>query len=79
MSGSYDPDTTRLFEEDPDLVRLRRHVTFSGASDDIGSPVGAWLLSRGAKFDDFDEDGTSARVEEIDEDDINLPLLHSKG
>ena len=79
MAVGYDADTTRLFDEDPDLVRLRRHVAFSGAFEDIGSPVGAWLLSRGTKFDDFDEFGISARVEAIDENELNLPLLHGKG
>ena len=33
QSESYDPDTTMLWKEDPDLVRLRRHVFGEGDLD----------------------------------------------
>lgn len=74
-SKNYDPDTTTLFESDPDLVRLRRHVAFSGPQTDVGSPIGAWLSSKGfpssAEFDPSAED--------INEDEINISMLHGRG
>ena len=75
MADAYDPDTTLLFDQDPDLVRLRRHVHFGGEHEDIASPVGSYLASRGATFESL----AGAKNDEIDGDSINVPLLHCKG
>lgn len=76
-SKNYDADTTTLFDNDPDLIRLRRHVAFAGSPSDVGSPIGAYLTKRGfsssAEFDPNAED-----VNEVEEE-INIPMLHSKG
>jgi hypothetical protein len=78
MSESYDPDTTRLFDEDPDLVRLRRHLDFTGTIVDIGSPIGAWL-QKNRNFGGLESDEDKFSMGFVNEEnELNIPLLHSK-
>mmetsp|Transcript_45742 Transcript_45742/g.92332 ORF Transcript_45742/g.92332 Transcript_45742/m.92332 type:complete len:970 (-) Transcript_45742:129-3038(-) len=80
MTECYDPDTTSLFEQDPDLVRLRRHVASDGYQNAVKSlspnsranPLIMWLQVQ--------HSNPTMPIEEQEwMSDIEIPLLHGKG
>ncbi len=81
MSETYDSDTTRLFDEDPDLVRLRRHVADNDSKEEFGSPVGARISAmyfegtlKGSGL------GTAtAETTRFNDDEFSIPQLHCRG
>jgi hypothetical protein len=90
MSEDYDADTSTIFEDDPDLVRLRRHVAFHDESnlsmsslEDPCSPVRTWLKKQRISLKSIDgydaPHASDASDVEINEDSINIPRLHGKG
>jgi hypothetical protein len=79
MSETYDPDTTTLFDEDPDLVRLRRHVADTGNTE-IGSPVGAYIKT--SRFEHSVSSGIDVSADAditLDAGAINVALFHRAG